>query len=261
MIGTLATSHTTLNPTLRAPAQHHGTAAGQSSSFSRQLAGKFFTNNSLAATTHRKKMEARHNEKVRKRREKMEKTAEEHTAKLELQERKLARRKKREQDRRARRIRMMQLLTQKSTRIQALWRGFCVREKQREQAAAAARIQQPVRLWSARRRKLQQQMESEFNRQRFQEAAMEAAAMILQRNYKRHRRRVARLRAVVVVQNKVRKQIRNRTTFRIVGAIGKWRRAVCARRIQKVFVIFFIARMSVSSIVLLWKLSACHSVY
>lgn len=182
-------------------------------------------------------MEARHSEKLRKRREKMEKTLEEQAVKLELQELKLARRKKREQDRRAKRLHLMQLLTQKSTRIQAVWRGFCVREGLREKEAAAARIQQPVRLWSARRRKLKQQMESEFNRQRFQEAAMEAAAMMLQRNYKRHRRRVARLRAVVVVQNKIRAQIRNRTTFRILGVIGKWRRAVCARRIQKAFVV------------------------
>ena len=51
-----------------------------------------------------------------------------------------------------------------------------------------------------------------------------------------YRRRVARLRAVVVVQRKLRQTIRSRATFRITGLIGRLKRTAAARRVQRAYV-------------------------
>lgn len=109
MIGTLATSHTTLNPALRSPAVTHGSVAGQSRGFSKQLHGKFYSDHSLAASSHRKKMEKKHQQKVKQRREKAEKTLAEQKKKIEEKERFLALKRKREQKRREKRFAWLQV--------------------------------------------------------------------------------------------------------------------------------------------------------
>ena len=259
MIGTLATSHTVLNPTLRASAladagrggaraggrasgrgtqRHSPATAARSTQFSAQLQGKFFSNNSLTATTLKKDLAKRHAVKLKIKRENMERTVEEYNAKLEEQRKLLILKRKREKKRQEKRMMMMEVLTKGCTLIQAVWRGHFVREYVKKRQEASRRIQPTVRRWSARRRKYRENLDKEFAKQRFQEAAISAAAQLLQRNYRKYRTRVAKLCAVVVVQRKIRKAIQNRTTFRIIGMIARWRRSVSARRIQRCFTHF-----------------------
>ena len=187
-MGTLATSHTVLNPTLRAPMQlvtGSSTGAGRVQEFSRQLGGKFFSDNSLSATKHREEIEARHSKKVHARRGQMEKTVEEYYAKQEALRKEQALKRRREQARKEKRFAVVQEQTDRCTSIQAMWRGYHVREANRKQHAAALKLQAPMRRWSARRQSQQARLNREFARQRFQAAAEAAAVIQVQKNFRR----------------------------------------------------------------------------
>ena len=96
MAGTLANSHVQLNPMLRSSQPLVATVAATSHRFSEHLAGRFFHDDSLTGTTHRKEMAILHAEKLKERQLKMEETIAAQAAKVEEQQRLLQLRAKRD---------------------------------------------------------------------------------------------------------------------------------------------------------------------